>query len=452
LPFADLLTTQQEKGDTIWLFHRYDILKWKDGEFYPYMANILDYYPGTANLKYGIVLNTEVQDTLQKYNFYYDDSNRVIATVIQNYTGNSGNIWVNYDSVTQFYNNMGLDSLFVRYIWSSNDTAWKKHDSRGISYYENTANNLIYMDSSLIWNGQEWVMSEGNKNDYLFNEFGNVYDKKYSIYKGGEWVYDYWVPYYLTNDTTGEFDSFDNYIWDEGEWINLYRFTEAVLHNWEGLTNYVPDFEYIIEQAWDGQQWYYVKKDSVLWDTLGSWTLYQYYWEDDIGWDLKVRINDVYNERKLRTLITKERLENNKWDTITGDRYSFEYLGNIWKTMHYERYDTTLMKWIPAYDHVLSDFTYILNTDEIETDNSSSNLQIIPNPTKNSILIKLNDESDRIKSVRVYNITGQRVLEKSFHGKRIQENLTVSSLKNGVYILTVTTKEGKTMKGKFIKE
>jgi len=49
-------------------------------------------------------------------------------------------------------------------------------------------------------------------------------------------------------------------------------------------------------------------------------------------------------------------------------------------------------------------------------------------------------------------ITGQRVLEKSFHGKRIQENLNVSSLTNGVYILNATTKEGKTMKGKFIKE
>jgi len=33
-----------------------------------------------------------------------------------------------------------------------------------------------------------------------------------------------------------------------------------------------------------------------------------------------------------------------------------------------------------------------------------------------------------------------------------QENLNVSSLKNGVYILTVTTKDGKTMKGKVIKE
>jgi hypothetical protein len=96
------------------------------------MANILDYYPGTANLKYGIVLNAEVQDTLQKYNFYYDDSNRVVATVMQNYTGNPGNVWPNYDSVAQFYNTMGLDSLFVRYIWSSNDTARKKHDSRGI--------------------------------------------------------------------------------------------------------------------------------------------------------------------------------------------------------------------------------------------------------------------------------------------------------------------------------
>ncbi len=451
LPFADLLKAQQTKGDTIWLFHRYDINQWKDGEFHPYMANILDYYPGTANLKYGIVLNTEVQDTLQKYNFYYDDSNRVIATVMQNYTGNSGNVWVNYDSVTQFYNNMGLDSLFVRYIWNSSDTAWKKHDLRGISYYENTLNNLKYIDSSSIWNGQEWIMSEGNKRDYLFNKFGNVYDKKYSIYQGGKWVYDYWIAYYLSNDTTGEYDALDNYIWKEGEWTNYIRLSDVVLHAWKGYTNYVAHKEHSVTEAWDGQQWYYVKKDSILWDTLGSWTLYQYYWEDDIGWDLKVRINDVYNERGLRTLITKEGFINNKWDTITGDRYSFEYLGSIWKAMHYERYDTALMKWLSAYDHILSDFTYILNSAKPGETGMSSGIRLIPNPAKNTILIALNDETDRIKSVKVFDISGRVMFSKKFDAVHYRERLDISTLKKGTYILNVKTRSGKYLKDKFIR-
>ncbi len=154
---------------------------------------------------------------------------------------------------------------------------------------------------------------------------------------------------------------------------------------------------------------------------------------------------------KMRTLITREDWKNIEWDTIWADRYFYEYLGSIWKVMHYEAYDTSLMKWLPAYDHVLSDFSYILNTPETETNIKSSSLLIIPNPAKNSILIRLNDEADRIKTVRVYNVTGQRMFERKFHGKRQQEILNISSLQNGVYIINVTTRQGKMMKGKFVK-
>ena len=67
LPFAEMLKAQQTKGDTIWLFHRYDINQWKDGEFHPYLSALYDYHPGTANAKYAIVINMEEQDTLQKF-------------------------------------------------------------------------------------------------------------------------------------------------------------------------------------------------------------------------------------------------------------------------------------------------------------------------------------------------------------------------------------------------
>ena len=324
---------------------------------------------------------------------------------------------------------------------------------RGFSYYYNYNydEGLLDTDSTLLWNGEEWVMSDGYKRDYLFNEFGQIYDKKVSLYKINKWEYDFWDIYYLINDTTGEYNALDEFAWIDGQWQNFIKLTDVVIHNWQGFTNYALDYEHVIKQYWDGYEWIYSLNDTITYDPYGGFKILSYAWINE-KWELSSRIREVHNERKLRTIITKEYYTNNQWDTILGSNHLYEYLGSIWKAMHLYTYDTTIMNWVHIYDHVLSDFTYILNTDEIETDNSSSNLQIIPNPTKNSILIKLNDESDRIKTVRVYNITGQRVLEKSFHGKRIQENLNVSSLKNGVYILTVTTKEGKTMKGKFIKE
>jgi len=450
LPLSNLMKMQQSSsGDTLWLYHRYDINEWKDGEFHPYLTYIFDYYTETVNIKYVIIIqyNQNKQDTTLKLNYFYDENNRITSTITQNYNSNIANQWINYKRVDQFYNLSGLDSLFVRYIWDGNDSLWEKHDSRGFSYDNN---GIITIDSSCMWNGQEWEIYTGSKNDFLYNEYGNVYDWKRSFYNNS-WVYDSWGFYYLTNDSTGEYNSYDIKVWVNGQWENYERWTEVVLHNWQGFTIYSPEMEHLVLQFWDNDKWIYAKKDSTIYDTLGGATTYVFLMTDN-NWQLSQRYREAHNEKKLVTYITYEEYINNQWDTIWGSNHIYEYLGSIWKVMKLEEYDTTLMEWVPTYDHVLSDFTYILNTEEIETDNSSSNLQIIPNPTKNSILIKLNDESDRIKSVRVYNITGQRVLEKSFHGKRIQENLNVSSLKNGVYILTVTTKDGKTMKGKVIKE
>ncbi len=454
MPFlTGMLKEQSDKADTIWLYHRYDINRWEDGEFYPYLSALFDYYPGTANQKYAITINMEQQDTMQKFNYYYDDKDRITATVTQNYNGNSGNVWLNYDSVVKFYNSKGLDSLIMDYRWYSNDTAWKKYAYRGISYYENTKNNLTYKDSTSVWDGKKWVLTDGDKIDYLFNEFGNVYDKKFSQYRGGQWVYDYWVPYHLTNDTTGEYDSFYNYTWDNGEWKNYAKFTDVVLHDWQGTTNYVPDVEFIVKYLWDedGQKWYYFKKDSILYDTLGSRESYTFYWEDSVGWYLLVRLKTVFNERKLITLVTKEKMVNNEWDTIWGSRYFFEYIGSIWKAMHYENYDTVLRKWVPAYDHILSDFSYILNTPLIKKKEMTNSLRLVPNPAKNSLIIELNDKTDRIKTIKVYDVNGREITNINYGSVRYKTTLDVSFLKKGIYIINVATRKGKSLKGKFIK-
>ena len=445
--FQNLLKMQQTKGDTTWLFHRYNIYKWENGEFDLYLHAIIDYYLSSSNIKNVIIIEND-NDTLYKESYIYDDSNRVISTFTQNY---NGAVVINYQKIDQYYyTSTGYDSLYIFYKRNANDTLWEKDKLRGIEYNEF---GFTLVDSIAIWDGQKWKIDQGGKNEFIINNFGNITGSTTSIYNPyiNKWVKNHKYEYYLINDTTGEFNAYDIYFWKNNQWENGERYTDVVLHNWQGWKpNERFQVEFLIQQLWDGNSWYIYKKDSLIYDDYGGSEYYRFVW-DNGKWENANRIIDTWNDMKLRTLITREDWKNNEWDTIWADRYFFEYLGSIWKVMHYEAYDTTLMKWIPAYDHVLSDFTYILNTDEIETDNSSSNLQIIPNPTKNSILIKLNDESDRIKSARVYNITGQRVLEKSFHGKRIQENLNVSSLKNGTFIINVKTRNGRNIKGKFIK-
>ncbi len=447
----NMLKMQQTAGDTIWLYQKHTINQWDNGVYTPYVTGIYEYYPATANWKSCIVINGE-SDTTEKYNYFYDENNRLTSTVIRNYTGNPGNEWMNTYREDQFYNAVGWDSLHISYIWNPNDSVWEKKSKRGFSYYYNYGEAFFHVDSTFIWNGQQWIMSDGYKRDFLFNEFGQIYEKKVSLYKNNKWVYDFWDSYHLTNDTTGEFDSSYTQAWQDGQWQPYFKFTEIILHNWQGFTNYVSDIQYeqIIKHWWDGAQWIYIHKINTAFDTLGGRTAYYYQWIND-NWEIAARLNEIYNERKFKTLIAREEYNNNQWDTIWGSKYSYEYLGSIWKVMYLYEYDTTIMKWVPTFNHVLSDFTYILNTPEIESSNKTPGLKIIPNPAKNTVLVRLNDKTDRIKSVRLYNISGQKIFEKTFQDKRQQEYLNISALKKGVYILQVITTDNMILNGKFVK-
>ncbi len=446
LPLQDLIKMQKTGGDTTWLYHRYDINKWQDGEFYPYFTYLIDYYPETANIKNAVIIENE-QDTLQKIDYYYDDNNNFSSTIIMNYTGIAGEEWLNFKKYDHYYNISGWDSLYINYIWDNDDSIWKNDELRGISYYDN---GLLRVDSTLAWNGEEWIMNQGYKADYLFNKFGNVYDKKISFYNN-QWRYSAWTVYYLTNDTTGEFDSYDNYGWSNDQWEKNGRAIEIVLRNWQGYPNYNIDYEFIKLQSWDGQEWQNIAKDSTVYDNLGSSLNYNFIWNNG-KWEVSQRINDVYNERNLRTLLTNEQMINNMWDTIWGNRFSFEYMGSIWSTMHIEDYNTGMMKWVPSYDHILSDFTYILNTPKIEKQEVLSGVRIIPNPVKSRVMIKLIDETDKIKFLKLYSITGQLMFEKRFSEINEQESFNISSFKNGFYILGVFTKNGNTFMEKVVKE
>ncbi len=450
-PLNVMMKMKQLTNDTIWLYHKYTAYQWDDSVFTTYMIDIFDYYPGTANWKSVIVIYGE-SDTTEKYNYFYDENNRLMSLIIQNYTGNPGNEWMNTYREDQVYNAAGWDSLTVSYTWSPNDSVWKKKSKKSITYYYNYGEKFFHVESTFLWDGEQWVMSDGYKRDFLFNEFGQIYDKKVSLYKNNEWVYDFRDTYHLINDTTGEYDSFDTQVWQDGQWQPYYKFTEIILHNWQGFTNYVSDINYekIVKQWWDGTQWKYIKKTNKVFDTLGGHTDTLYAWLDN-KWEITRRYRELFNERKLRTLISREDFNNNHWDTIWANRYFFEYIGSIWRVMHYQDYDTTLRKWVPAYDHVLSDFTYILNTPEIKSSNKSPGLKVIPNPAKNTVSVRLNDKADRIKTVRIFNISGQRIFEKIFQDKRQQEYLNISALKKGVYILQVITTDNMILNGKFVK-
>ncbi|RLD85032.1 MAG: hypothetical protein DRJ09_13370 [Bacteroidetes bacterium] len=207
-------------------------------------------------------------------------------------------------------------------------------------------------------------------------------------------------------------------------------------------------------QIWDGDRWYYVNNDSTTFYSNGGTLIYQYYWDEiNNNWYYGVRYNDEFNEMGFRKLITKEWWHNGKWDTLWGDRYTYEYLNiDFWKIMNYELYDTADNKWNPAYKHVFSEFTYyVLNIPEVKKKEGSAGLLIIPNPSKNMLLIKLKDQAGSINAIKIYDITGREVLKRKGGINVKQKQLDISFLKSGTYIISVQTEKRQVLSGKFIK-
>ena len=448
--FDNLMKSRQTKGDTIWQFHRYDVYKWIDNEYFLLHTAFVDWDSLSPNYKTVLWIDNNVTDTAFKVFYSYDDSNRIISTVYQEPVDG---VLVNYSKKNQFYNSHGYDSLYLFYMWNSNDSVWEKNKLRSLIYDKD---DRIIDDTTCVWDGDKWKISDGYRRDFMYNEFGNVVERKISYYHSEihQWVNDSKTEYFLINDTTGEYNAYTVYFWKNNRWVNGEKWTDVVCHNWNGFPQYQPELEFDILQLWDGTRWYYEKKDSTIYYPQGdSKTIEFHFDEANEQWHYGLRINQVNYETGFRKLSTLEFWRNEQWDTINGDRYTYEYLNpDFWKVMNYEKYDTAMSKWEPAYKHVFSEFTYVLNTPEYKKNRESSELRIIPNPSKNAISIEPENKTEKLKTVALYNMEGKCVTQKDLNGMSDNTKIDISHIKNGVYIVNALTKSGRMLRGKFVKQ
>jgi len=93
------------------------------------------------------------------------------------------------------------------------------------------------------------------------------------------------------------------------------------------------------------------------------------------------------------------------------------------------------------FDNIYVSTTRILGLNNFE----SNDVNMYPNPATNSFKIRATNTIDRIT---IYNTLGQKIQELS--PNKINENIDVSSLKNGLYFIQVES-EGKSLTSKLIK-
>ena len=93
------------------------------------------------------------------------------------------------------------------------------------------------------------------------------------------------------------------------------------------------------------------------------------------------------------------------------------------------------------FDHFFMSTDEVLSTSEFK--NEVTKINIYPNPSNSEISI---NSTSKVDFILIYNIMGQKILE-----SKISQNLNVSSLKKGIYLLK-SISNGVTTTAKFIKE
>lgn len=91
---------------------------------------------------------------------------------------------------------------------------------------------------------------------------------------------------------------------------------------------------------------------------------------------------------------------------------------------------------------VMSKMIYIVQTDDgyLKVENLAKgdvNVRIYPNPKREFV----NIEGERLQSVRIYSLLGKEMYQKGLSGENTT-TINVSNLPNGIYIITVKTKDG----------
>ena len=77
--------------------------------------------------------------------------------------------------------------------------------------------------------------------------------------------------------------------------------------------------------------------------------------------------------------------------------------------------------------------------------NNQNNINLYPNPTKNSFAL-----SADMAKVEIYNITGQLI--KSFNNIISNQQLDITNLEVGIYLIKLTDRNGTSQSKKLIKE
>jgi|GEM_PF-2230166 len=344
-------------------------------------------------------------------------------------------------------------------------------------YRYDTKGNMILsttyrLESYATWT--EWI--EEWQEEYRYDDKNNLT----SVIEYSRSDYNTWVRenrYEYQYDENNNQTSAIGYRWENGRWEERqrweYQYDENnnlisdVEHsfrcNWVGepmpiqVCDWVEsskgEYQYddrnnqisaLFSYSWDGGYWVNSKVE-YKYDDNNNQIEYVYYWQDGDTWikSQKEEYQYDYNHNRISEIFYSWDIDTGTWKEDSKWEFEYQYDDNnmpvsgIW---YYSDECNRLMTLTAEY------YYSTLTVSSISQNYSGlSDVVAYPNPAKDYIIIK----GERASIITVSGLSGSIIYKQTMQNER--ESINVSSWANGVYIITVETKNKK-ITSKIVKE
>ncbi len=424
------------------------------------------------------------------FNNFSDTDRQKLDSVLYEYMDeNTGQLGNDYKDEL-FYNESAKTILIKGYLWDEGQNSWINYDS--IVYeYDINGNRTIYIYYDRDFDINQWIAYE--KEEEIFDGNGNLIQHLEYEYDNitGQLVKKYKQAFVLNDD--GVIIQELYYSWDDNlsDWVPTGK--------WENVLSDFGKVEQSLSYYWDNLNdvWFFIEKVEFTYDQFGNRTQSISYWGDPLEQTGKYEFSYDDDGNLIQFINYQWNADENNWTVFDNQEFFYDSNGNITYDNDYEWFDST-NSWVLSWQEEF-DFNYSFSIDDLlvpddyhelnylgvpmknmvieyrfyswndsvkqmvveeKMDFYYSNeiptginiakescLIVYPNPTKERVIFKLNNELETA-NVEIFSLEGVKVVSKEFHGNI---SIYVGNLKSGIYFFKLKAGENiKVQTGKIL--
>jgi hypothetical protein len=370
------------------------------------------------------------------------------------------NDWQHISNTTYTYDEVGRITEEIEQ--EAQTDIYLSRNSYSYDFFGNVTEDVSYMRGV-----EEWVPLNGERSDYMINQYGAQSGVIEQIIENGVWVNKTKTEYVL--------DSFNvpvgmmTYQWNGVDWtlysktVNLtwqnwqkrqlsgytiQRYKDGQWFNGERYTSQYDGINYVgFLETWGNTNWentrkeVYSKTASEETLTLGSW--------NGAGWVMGERYTKTFDWQGNQTKMEYSTWMDSKWIPEMVFYFDLKYNESIDVTEMVLRHsDLDNPEPINISKYVFSSFLYFGTTGTKDL-NMLENVMVFPNPVTNSLNVRIDDTNTAEFNVSITNLAGQTFFTKNYSSPTITVN--TEDFTKGMYLLNLKSSDGKIYSGKILK-